>query len=181
MNLNTDRLLLARVLWPQKSDTNQKRVLQSASRCLTDVAPLKLAGSGFQLLRSIHEPEVKFCMEAILKELDMEVENTLVVLPAPEMNHYSQRWYEATFEEAKQDFTHSVVDLAVKVDTVKKSKRTFNSVFRSLESITEYLKHDELVNVRVMLEKIEKKFLNSEDVGDMLQKLSKYIEVKVDI
>lgn len=160
--IKTKDLLIVRLQWPAASDglsekeiRHHKRILAAARRCLHEKAPITLAETGFQLLRYVDEAELFACLNNVLREIDMEASDILVMLSAPACDDYGEYYYEESLKESLEQMALTVEDLAAKIADKPPRVDAFNGVFKQLETLSGYVQSDDLISINKYLVKLE--------------------------
>jgi len=55
------------------------------------------------LLKKADEPELDACLERILSDIDIQVQEVLVIMPAPGIDVYTDKLYQQTASQLTQD------------------------------------------------------------------------------
>ena len=155
----TKDLLLARLHWPSPPEDKgqarrHKAALTAARRCLIDSAPATLHATGFQLLKKSDEPELDACLERILSDIDIHVQDVLVIMPAPEIDHYTEKLYEQTGKELTLKLAEALHDIAAKIPEEKLTSRLFNPAHLRLDILCRHVQNKQILRIRSLLDQL---------------------------
>ena len=187
--IKTHDLLMVRLQWPAppedytvKQVKHWKKILAAGRRCLHNSAPVTFHNTGFQLLRKNQEPEMLTCLSDVLEEIDLNTEDVLVTLPAPEPDRYCEGLYQQSFEHMLHHLSNEIDELQGKLTGSTQRVDSFNQAFKLLDIISGYIKSDELIKIHQIMIKLEQfDFEDDNAKGIRLMGLlaKKILEVKV--
>ena len=155
----TKDLLLARLQWPSPPEDKgqarkHKAALTAARRCLIDSAPATLHATGFQLLKKADEPELDACLERILSDIDIQVQEVLVIMPAPGIDVYTDKLYQQTASQLTQDLADSLYQIADKIPEGKLTSRLFNPAHLRLDILCRHVHDKQILRIRSLLDQL---------------------------
>lgn len=160
--IKTQNLLMVRLMWPppakdatKKDKDHHKKILAAARRCLHQHAPLTFAETGFQLLRKSREAELIECLDGALVEIELSTADVLVMLTVPEWNEYTEYYYAESIKLYLNEMAQGLEALADKVTSKPPRIDAFQHLFDKLDSLSGYVKSDELPKIHQMLVKLE--------------------------
>lgn len=181
--MNTDELLLAKLLWPgDPLDPAEKRAhrrhLNAASKCLKESAPAQFWGTDMYLLPKNEEVGLRACLATILSAAELESEELLLLCKAPPVDDYSRAIYARTVEDMQDKVVAECESIAGKINHVKITSRLLDPIHRELDNMTAYVTDSYLVKGRRYIEGLEKKPIEAdrERYSAMLMKIAGYFK-----
>ena len=160
--IRTNDLLMVRLQWPkvpeeasEKEAKHWRKTLAAGRRCLHEHAPIELVETGFQLMRKSKEADMVECLNLVLAEIDLEVDDVLVMLSAPACDGYGEYYYQQSFKASLDQMATAVEAIRDKVQDKPPRVDTFNDLFKQLETLSTYVKSDKLVTLNKLFIKLE--------------------------